>query len=99
VPLDGKPTPQPLAKKRITGYCFVVNGSHGLRCDERFKWWYGDDDADWQARRYHNGTWEVDDVTVKHLYPSESTNARPELLAQADRDRETFIQKWGKAPW
>lgn len=99
VPLDGKPTPQPLAKKRITGYCFVVNGTHGIRCDERFHWWYGDDDLDWQARRDYNGTWEVDGLTVKHLYPSESTNGNPELLTQAFRDRQTFISKWGKAPW
>jgi len=84
--------------KRITGYAFVVNGKHGIRCDENFKWWYGDDDLDWQARRDFNGTWEVD-VTVKHLYPSESTNADPERAAQAARDRETFISKWGKAPW
>lgn len=84
--------------KRITGYAFVVNGAHGIRCDENFKWWYGDDDLDWQARRDFQGTWEVD-VTVKHLYPSESTNASPERLAQASADRETFIRKWGKPPW
>jgi hypothetical protein len=86
------------AQKRITGYCFVVNGLHGIRCDERFQWWYGDDDLDWTARRDFNGTWEVD-VTVKHLYPSKSTNENPELIEKASADRELFVQKWGKAPW
>lgn len=86
-------------KKRITGYAFVVNGTHGIRCDEQFKWWYGDDDLDWQARRDFNGTQEVSGVTVNHLYPSESTNASPVRLHQAERDRETFIKKWGKSPW
>lgn len=87
-----------MPQKRITGYAFVVNGTHGIRCDESFKWWYGDDDLDWQARQDYNGTWEVD-VTVKHTHPGESTNARPDLIEQADRDRKTFVQKWGKAPW
>jgi glycosyltransferase involved in cell wall biosynthesis len=86
-------------QKRITGYCFVVNAAHGIRCDDSFKWWYVDDDLDWTARRDFNGTVEVQGVTVKHLYPSESTNSNPKRLAQADRDRETFIKKWGKAPW
>lgn len=87
------------AQKRITGYAFVVNGQHGIRCDEDFKWWYGDDDLDWQARRDYNGTWEVPGVTVKHAHPGASTHASPALTAQAGRDRETFIKKWGKAPW
>lgn len=86
-------------QKRITGYAFVVNGTHGIRCDENFKWHYGDDDLDWQARRDYNGTQEVTGVTVKHLYPSKSTNASPSLIEQAGKDRETFIKKWGKPPW
>lgn len=87
------------AQKRITGYAFVVNGTHGIRCDEDFKWHYGDDDLDWQARRDYNGTCEVPGITVKHLYPSKSTNASPVLTEQAGRDRETFVKKWGKPPW
>lgn len=87
------------AQKRITGYAFVVNGTHGIRCDENFKWHYGDDDLDWQARRDYNGTCEVSGVTVKHLHPGKSTNASPALTEQAGRDREAFIKKWGKPPW
>lgn len=87
------------AQRRITGFAFVVNGTHGIRCDTRFKWWYGDDDLDWSARYHFNGTQEISGVTVKHLYPSESTNANPKLIEQTGRDREEFLLKWGKPPW
>lgn len=84
---------------RISGYAFVVNGAHGIRCDEDFKWWFGDDDLDWRARSDYAGTYQVQDVTVEHLYPNESTNSDPARLAQADRDRETFVHKHGRRPW
>lgn len=84
---------------RISGYAFVVNGNHDISCDQRFKWWYGDDDLDWRARSDYSGTYLVQDVTVKHLYPSESTNNSPERTAQAGRDRKLFIAKHGRAPW
>lgn len=84
---------------RVTGYCFVMNGAHGLRLDERFKWWYGDDDLCWRARSEGRGTYLIQDLTVQHLYPSESTNSSPERSAQAGRDRELFIAKYGRAPW
>jgi GT2 family glycosyltransferase len=89
-----------LLTERVTGYCFVINPSHGILADEaRFKWWYGDDDLDWQARHHYNGTYLVQDVTVNHLYPSQSTNESDERIAQAGRDRQEFIAKWGTAPW
>lgn len=83
---------------RMTGYCFVVNGQHGIRLDYNFKWWYGDDDLCWRARADYNGTYMVQDVTVKHFHPSESTNADPRLSSQATVDRELFISKHGRAP-
>lgn len=92
-------TPGPVdLSHRTAGYCFVVNGLSGIRLDEDFKWWYGDDDLDWRARDM-NGTYMVQDVTVHHLHPNESTNNSPERLAQARIDRETFVKKHGRAPW
>lgn len=96
--LNREPGPTSL-DMRVTGYCFVMNGTHGLRCDERFKWWYGDDDLCWRARADHEGTYLIQDLTVQHLYPSQSTNSSPERTAQAGRDRELFIAKHGRAPW
>ncbi len=84
---------------RVTGYAFMVSGASGIRLDEDFKWWYGDDDLDWRARADYGGTVLVAETYVQHKYPSQSTNASAERSAQAGRDRETFIKKHGVAPW
>jgi GT2 family glycosyltransferase len=83
--------------QRITGYAYMLRGETGLRLDEDMAWWYSDDDLDWRAR-LAGGSLLVPGIPVEHRAPNEQTNARPELLAQAGRDRETFIAKWGRAP-
>lgn len=83
--------------ERITGYAYVLRGETGLRLDESMKWWYSDDDLDWTARE-KGGSLLVTGCRVEHFEPNGSMNARPELHEQANRDRETFIKKWGKAP-
>jgi hypothetical protein len=83
---------------RITGYAYMLRGEAGLRLDESMAWWYSDDDIDWEARE-KGGALLVPGIPVQHLCPNGSTDARPELQQQAGRDRETFIAKWGKAPW
>lgn len=94
--LHTRTEPVPLSQ-RITGYAFLLRGEEGLRADPALAWWYGDDDIDWEARE-RGGALLVPGVAVQHRAPDVQTNARPELLAQAGRDRQTFITKWGKAP-
>lgn len=83
--------------QRITGYAHLLKGEDGLRYDEAMAWWYSDDDMEWQARVL-SGAVLVPGLAVKHLEPNVSTNARLELQEQAGRDRQTFINKWGRAP-
>lgn len=83
---------------RLTGYCFMLRGETGLRLDEELKWWYGDDDLDWRARTA-GGSYLVPGRPVQHRAPNGTMHERPELHAQAARDRETFVKKWGHAPW
>lgn len=83
---------------RMAGFAFALRGSLGLLADESFVWWYGDNDLDWQARQkggvaHVGGAWEG----FQHLYPNSTTVG--ELAEQANRDRETFVAKWGRAPW
>lgn len=84
--------------RRMCGYAFALRGSLGLRADPSIKWWYGDDDLDWQAR-IKGGIVCVPGVQVTHYEPNLSTSRSPELSEQAGRDRETFINKWGVPPW
>lgn len=88
--------PVPL-QQRITGYAWMLRGETDLRVDESMAWWFSDDDMDWRARQA-GGAVLVPGTPVQHRAPDVQTNARPELLAQAGRDRQTFIDRWGKAP-
>lgn len=81
---------------RMPGYAFAMRGDNMIYADERFQWWYGDNDIDWQARG-RGGVAYVPGLHVQHLYPNSTTVG--ELAEQAGRDRETFIAKWGRAPW
>lgn len=82
--------------RRMTGYAFALRGSKGIFADETLQWWYGDDDIDWRCR-VAGGNVLVGNVTVEHLTPNQTTVGA--LAEQAGRDRETFIKKWGRAPW
>ena len=83
---------------RMLGFAFALRGSLGLLADERFGWWYGDNDLDWTARDkggvvHVGGSWEG----FAHLYPDQTTVG--ELAEQAGKDRQTFVAKWGVEPW
>jgi hypothetical protein len=81
---------------RMCGYAFALRGSANLRADETLQWWYGDDDLDWRARQA-GGSVLVGGLQVEHLCPNQTTVGA--LAEQAGRDRQTFIDKWGRAPW
>lgn len=89
--------PVPLTH-RMTGFAFALRGTAGLRADERLRWWYGDDDLDWTARQA-GGVIGVSGLRVEHAHPNGWQQTHPELLEQAGHDRETFVSKWGRAPW
>lgn len=94
--LHTEAAPVPLSQ-RITGYAFMLRGESGLRADESMAWWFSDDSLDWEARE-RGGALLVPGIPVQHRAPDVQTNASPELTAQAGRDRQTFINRWGKAP-
>lgn len=88
---------EPGPEQRITGWCFMLRGEGGLRADESMAWWYSDNSLDWSARQ-SGGALTVPGVGVQHLDPNGYTNRVPELAAQAGRDRETFLARWGRLP-
>jgi hypothetical protein len=69
----------------ITGWAFMLNTIHGIRPDESFRWWYGDDDLARQARRI-GGVTQVG-TRVRHMHPNELTTQSwaLQLLANADK--------------
>lgn len=94
--LHGTPGPVDM-RTRITGYAYMLRGEARMRLDERFGWWYGDDDLDWRCR-IAGGSLLVPGCAVEHRFPNAQTNDNPALVAQTALDRQAFINKWGKAP-
>ena len=84
---------------RMTGFCFTVRGSSGLRADERLRWWCGDDDLEQQALQGGRGTVRVPFSvgSIVHKYPDQSTTGV--LREQTSLDMATFVKKWGFRPW
>lgn len=84
--------------ERMPGWAFLLRGEVGIRADERFRWWCGDNDIDMQSRRAE-GTLIHPRDEVKHYYPDQSTATRPELQALTGPDMARFVDKWGWRPW
>lgn len=80
---------------QIAGYCWVLNLDFKVRPDNRFKWWYGDNDLQMQAQRVKKYIYVP--VEVKHLESGSLTTNNPLLQKLAQLDHYRFIQKWGNS--
>jgi hypothetical protein len=79
----------PEGPRTIHGCCWLLDLSHGIRPDEGYRWWYGDDDLDWRARRDGHGVATVP-AHVNHLHPNELTDSTPALMSLTYAD----AQRW-----
>lgn len=79
----------------ICGYCFVLNVSSGLRPDESYQWWYGDNDL-YDRAPLHGGV-KVVDVEVKHLHGNELTSGNTVLHALLQSDRVLYESRRRKS--
>lgn len=91
-------TPGPVGlATRMCGWAHIHAGEKGLRYDEELAFWFSDDMFDWQAREA-GGMIMIPGFPVENRFPNGQMT--PELHAQSNRDRETFMRKWnGLAPW
>lgn len=76
---------------RIPGICMLVRGELGLRFDEAFRWWYADDDFEWQHRKT-GGTALVGGVSIQHPAGHQLDDER---RMYAVEDHVKFVAKWG----
>lgn len=76
----------------LDGACWVLDLSTGLRADEGYRWWFGDDDLDWRARRDHGGVIALP-VPYTHLRPNGYTSDNPALQALAAQDATRWAQQ------
>lgn len=90
------PTSNPTTGLSMSGWAFMVRGEAGLRVDEQFRWWFGDNDLQLQAEKLGGKVVCVGGVTCEHLHPNESTQANPDLQQIAKEDEGRFWAKWGR---
>lgn len=90
------PDVAPSVATRLTGWAFLLRGELGLRFDEQFEWWGGDDDMSIQARR-SGGLVMVPGFPVQNVHANESTVGV--LLEQSAVDMQRFVDKHGVRPW
>ena len=79
----------------ITGFAFVVRPVPGIRFDESFHWWGGDDDIVYQYRQAGYHAIKMVGRAVLH-WASTTSNARPEVLSGIGEDRQRLLDKWGR---
>lgn len=77
----------------LAGFAFAFDPSTAPRFDERYTWWYGDDD--WVAQVMKDGVpLNVEaQCGVKH-HPSTSQRARPWVASSVKDDERMFGNKW-----
>jgi hypothetical protein len=91
---------QPVYDKRyrLTGYAFMIAGESEIRCDENIRFYYNDDDVEWQGRS-RKGVGLVQGVRVQHPPAGNLSRTMGPLLQQyAREDRNYFRNKWGAFP-
>jgi len=81
---------------RLAGYCWILNLNSTVRPDERFKWWFGDNDLQMQAQSCSKYIYVSADV--QHLEGGKLTEENQSLKVLAEKDHAAFIQKWGEKP-
>jgi len=94
--------PFPGTELRMTGWCFMVRGSSGLRANENLRWWCGDDDLQAQAVTHGRGSVRIglrdfEVAGLQHRHPDESTVGV--LREQTEVDMAAFVAEWGQHPW
>ena len=78
----------------MTGWACMLRGELGIRWDEQFHWWYGDNDLDLRCRLEHGGVVAVPGAAPDHKHPSEQTVSSVELSRIANEDGARFNNKW-----
>jgi len=82
-------------ERRLSGCLWVLRLDSDLRPDQRYTWWYGDDDLDIRARRQFGGV-VLAAVEFEHLHEGRATATSPVLQAMSAQDAQTFERQYAR---
>jgi len=78
----------------LAGFAFAFPTTTAPRFDEKYTWWYGDDD--WVARCGRSGLpLYVESLCGVHHHTSTTQQARPWVTENVGQDKELFESTWG----
>jgi len=81
-----------VSKKYGWGHAFLIDLSKGVRPDTRFRWYYGDYDLKYQAKR--RGGFKMSTQEIVHLEPGNNTKNYEFLNTLTENDRRAFKYKY-----
>jgi hypothetical protein len=79
---------------KVAGYCWVLDLSSGLRTDETYRWYFGDDDLLLQVLGLGKAVYVPAEVV--HLHGVVGTAQSKYLQQLTVLDKKYFIEKWTK---
>ena len=74
------------------GHAFILDLKYGVKPDDKFTWWYGDDDLKIRAKK--RGKVIESSVEIKHLTPNLRTSNSELLQLLAKQDEKLFYQRY-----
>lgn len=82
----------------IPGFGFAIQTRAGVRVDEQFEWWGGDDDLVYSMRQQYGdrSVLLANGIPIQHPHPETSAVHYEHLGAAKDRDRQRLFDKWGE---
>jgi hypothetical protein len=83
----------------MAGFAFMIKNKCGIRVDETFKWWYGDDDLVKQILKTGNRVGKIINLPLEHNQGSSFVYRKSELNQYIVSDRFYFNQKYGENRW
>jgi hypothetical protein len=82
----------------IGGFAYMIRLESGLRYDERFNWWGGDDDLVWTCLQRGGRAVVVEGANVVHPEGGNTTGRHyPELMSGVAEDWQLLMDKWGRS--
>ena len=81
----------------MVGSSWALNLTHGVRCDERYRWWFGDNQLWLDAVSQGHGIIDVQNTGIEHHHANEYTTLSPALQALALADERTWVQRQAAA--
>lgn len=77
------------------GWAWMLDLTRGVRPDESYRWWYGDDQLIHDAME-NGGVTYIPGLTFVHMHPNHATGENPVLLALAMQDRVVYDERVSK---